>query len=235
MFRLGLLYASLCVLWCSTVEATIIDFNASPSASQPGAIAFGADGSLTGAIPLTSITGGSTTLAIADGVIGFSFEDPHPLGSGFYYTGGIFGIVGTLPGGSSSQVLLSGTFIADAQLTPFGPALPTSWFLPGGAVFTATIAQDLATLFGEPTSQRGDMTILFSQATPGGPTVLSGARLEVGTTGVVPEPASLLLVVVGSIALASGSSLNSLIRRKAVRNTGNSHDSRHAIEGVISA
>lgn len=194
----NLLIASLCVCWASTVDATIIDFNASPSASHPGAIAFGADGSLTGAIPLTTITGGSTTLAIADGVIGFSFDNPVAVGSGFAYAGGIFGVMGTLPGGSAPEVLLSGTFIADAQLTPFGPALPTSWFLPGGAVFNATLSQGLATLFGEPTRQRGDMTLLFSQAVAGGPTVLSGSRFEVGlATPAVPEPSSVLLVASG--------------------------------------
>lgn len=198
-----LLIASLCVLWCSTVEATIIDFNASPSASQPGTIAFGADGSLSGVIPLTSIRGGSTTLAIADGTISFTFDGPHALGSGFYYTGGIFGIMGTLPGGSTPEVLLSGTFIADAQLTPFGPSLPTSWFFDRPAVFTASLSQDLATLFGEPTLQRGSMTLLFSQSQAGGPTVLSGSRFEVGSPApTVPEPSSLLMAGIGLTGIA---------------------------------
>lgn len=193
-----LVYASLCVLWASTVEATIIDFASSPSASQPGSVAFGADGSLTGAIPLTTITGGSTTLAIADGVIGFSFDNPAKVGpSSFAYTGGIFGIMGTLPGGTAPQVLLTGTFVADQILSPFGPALPTSWLFPGGAKFDATMSQDLATLFGELTVQHGDMTLLFSKATPEGPTVFGGARFEVGSVPFVPEPASAIMASIG--------------------------------------
>lgn len=209
-----LLFASLCVFWASTVDATMIDFTSAPSASQPGTIAFGADGSLSGSIPLTSITGGDTTLAIADGVISFAFAGATPNGpDNFYYSGGgSFAITGTLPGGSAPETFLSGTFAAFPQITRFGPVLPDAWFFLVPAAFTATLSQDLATLFGERTNQRGTMVILFHQPIAGGATTLSGSQFHIGTTSPsVPEPASLLLVAVG---IPAGLCVSRRVRRR---------------------
>lgn len=186
-----------------TPARAAIDFNSTPTAARPGALDFGSDGGLAGSIPLTSIMGPGSTLAIADGSIAISFTGPTASGAGFTYQGGDFAILGTLPGNSSPQVLLSGTFLPGAQLQFLGtPSVPDLWFMPPAA-FTGTLSPVLAALFGEAVDQRGTAMLIFFAHAPGDDATLSGAQFHFGLGSTsVPEPASLAMVGIGLAAVA---------------------------------
>jgi hypothetical protein len=184
-------------LCASPARAGFIDFNPTPDAASTAVITFGADGSLSGSIPIASLTGVDTplnaghTIPIANGLLTFSFPNPIPFPGGYNFKSGTVAITGTLQGQTIPQTLFS-MAIAPAFLSVLAGH---NLFADPVLALDPTVPPDVLAPFGA-NSSIGYLYLDFAGA-PGSPATLLSALVRSQSATGVPEPASGLLAALG--------------------------------------
>jgi len=174
-----------------------------------GTVTLGSNGSLSGTVSLATVLGSNTpanaglSQSVTNGTIAFSFAGPTSDGSGgFNYSSGTFSVLGQLPG-FSYETLLSGSFPSGGDLNSAGGTPSLFQFTGGLGFFGATLANDVASLYGIPTTETGLFGLSFTQASPGGVASFKASEFMIQTSGspAVPEPPSVLLAALGLMAV----------------------------------
>lgn len=182
-----------------------IDFLPGPLDGPPASLTFGADGSLTGTIPVVALSGVGTpfddgrTVAVAGGLATFTLGTAAAVPFGYLYKGGSIVVTGTLAGRSAPETLFSMAFLPGELSSDQGG--PDGWLTVDPLLGSPAVASDVAGLFGA-ASGLGAVTMGFA-GTPGGPTRWAVAEIRLNTGGV-PGPGTLGLVAAGLVLGRAG-------------------------------
>ena len=140
--------------------------------ASTASITFAGDGTLSGTFAVGSIAGASGSQSISGGLATFSFATPTRYARSYSYRSGSLSVVGTLPGKSSPETLLSLPFLAfcldDAD---------AGWTVAPYAMGTPSVASDVTQVFGA-TTGFAFLTMKFS-GSPGSACVLQSAKISV--------------------------------------------------------
>ena len=140
--------------------------------ASTASVAFSSDGTLSGSFAVGSIVGASGSQSISGGLATFNFATPIQYPRSYSYRSGSLSVVGTLPGKSSPETLLSLPFLAfcldDAD---------AGWTVAPYAMGNPSVAADVTGTFGAVTGF-AFLTMSFT-GSPGSGCVLRSAKISV--------------------------------------------------------
>ena len=141
--------------------------------ASTASITFAGDGTLSGTFAVGSIAGASGSQSISGGLATFSFATPTRYARSYSYRSGSLSVAGILPGGSSSETLLSMPCLAccldDAD---------AGWTFAPYAMGTPSVASDVTQVFGA-TTGFAFLTMQFSGSPGSSGCVLQSAKISV--------------------------------------------------------